>query len=78
MIPTSNARPHAIISGENEDLWFTEWGGNKIGRITVQGMVTEYQIPTKHAEPHGLAMGEKGEIWFAEECNRIGRLIIST
>lgn len=77
MIPTPNAKPHAIVTGKDGDLWFTEWKGNEIGQITVQGTITEYPIPTTHAEPHGIAIGESGDIWFAEECNQIGRLVIS-
>jgi virginiamycin B lyase len=26
LIPTPNARPHAIVAGVKSDLWFTEWG----------------------------------------------------
>lgn len=67
-----------VSLGNNGDLWFTEWMGNKIGQITVQGTITEYSIPTEHAEPHGIAIGDSGDIWFAEECNQIGRLVISS
>jgi virginiamycin B lyase len=78
VIPTPNARPHAIIPGKNGDLWFTEWGGNQISRITVEGVITEYPIPTNNAEPHGITFCPNGDIWFAEECNQIGRLTIIT
>ncbi len=72
-IPTLNARPHAIAAGKNNDLWFTEWGANKIGRISVMdGKMNEYDIPTSSAEPHGITCDENGEVWFALECNKIG------
>lgn len=62
------------MTGPDRALWFTEWGSNQIGRITMQGEITEYPIPTQNAEPHGIASGPDGAIWFAEECNKIGRL----
>ncbi|WP_460074592.1 virginiamycin B lyase family protein, partial [Priestia megaterium] len=52
----------------------TEWGSNQIGRITVNGEITEYPIPTANAEPHGIVVGSDQALWFAEECNKLGRL----
>lgn len=37
----------------------------------------EYPIPTANSEPHGMVLGPDGAIWFAEECNQIGRIVIS-
>nr|WP_223831662.1 hypothetical protein [Bacillus swezeyi] len=44
----------------------------QIGRITIDGKITEYPIPTKQSEPHGIAAGPDKSIWFAEECGKIG------
>ena len=33
-IPTASSRPEGITSGPDGNLWFTEEGGGKIGRIT--------------------------------------------
>ena len=33
-----------ITAGPDGDLWFTEYSGNKIGRITTAGVITEYPI----------------------------------
>lgn len=75
-LKTANARPHAIITGSDGALWFTQWGSNQIGRITTSGEIMEYEIPTANSEPHGIAVGADKAIWFAEECNKIGQLIL--
>jgi virginiamycin B lyase len=33
-VPTANAGLQDIVAGPDGNLWFTEGGGNKIGRIT--------------------------------------------
>ncbi|MEC5257940.1 Virginiamycin B lyase, partial [Bacillus paralicheniformis] len=65
-----------ITPGGDGTLWFTEWGAGQIGRITVNGDITEYPIPTADSEPHGIAAGPAQSIWFAEECGRIGKISI--
>jgi streptogramin lyase len=56
-------------------LWFTENSGNKIGRITTAGAITEYGIPTSASAPTGIAAGSDGTLWFTEAVgNKIGRI----
>ena len=45
-VPTVNSQPAGITVGPDGALWFTEENGHKIGRITTDGAITEYQIPT--------------------------------
>src|SRR5450759_50929 len=45
-IPTSYSEPYDITSGPGHYLWFTELNGNKIGRITPRGVITEFAVPT--------------------------------
>jgi streptogramin lyase len=60
-------------------MWFTEATGNKIGRITTAGAVTEYPIPTAASQPNGIVTGSDGNLWFTEtSANKIGRLVPST
>jgi hypothetical protein len=33
-LPTANSQPVGITSGSDRNLWFTEFNGNKIGRLT--------------------------------------------
>ena len=71
-----NTAPFAITAGPDGALWFTEYQGNKIGRITTTGQVTEYAIPTSNSVPIGIAKGPDGDLWFTEFiADKIGRVI---
>ena len=39
---SAKAEPFSITAGPDGNLWFTEWGANRIGRITPSGVVTEF------------------------------------
>jgi virginiamycin B lyase len=74
-IPTAGSQPWGIVNGRDGALWFTEWAGNKIGRVTTGGAFTEYPLPTPAAEPQGIARNSDGSLWFVESAaNRIGRI----
>jgi streptogramin lyase len=54
-------------------MWFTERTGNRIGRITASGAISEFPIPTSASEPVGIASGPSGTIWFTEAAaHKIG------
>src|SRR5436309_1017470 len=73
-IPTSFSRPQSIAAGPDGALWFTEFGGDKIGRITTAGAITEFQL-TAGSQPDGIAAGPDGALWFTEfGTDRIGRI----
>jgi virginiamycin B lyase len=75
-IPTPGSQPWGIANGRDGALWFTEWGGNKIGRVTTAGVFTEYALPTPGAKPQGIARNVDGSMWFAESAaNSIGRIV---
>lgn len=86
-LPNPNAQPWGITTGPDGALWFTEAScvrgsgsrciaGNKIGRITITGMVTEFPIPSDGGGPHGITTGPDGALWFTEYYgSRIGRLV---
>lgn len=74
--------PAGIAAGPDGNLWFTEYsyltrdthvqhGGNKIGRITTSGAITEYPIPTQYARADGIANGPAGDggLYFTESPN---------
>jgi streptogramin lyase len=77
-IPTPNSGPVPTISmtaGSDGALWFTEGAANKIGRVTVSGVVTEFAVLTADSLPCGIASGPDGNIWFTEaRANRVGRI----
>ena len=61
--------------GRDGDLWFAELNGNKIGRITPTGSITEFPIPTAGSQPNGIAAGPPGAMWFSEGGgNKIGMI----
>src|SRR4029077_10927901 len=66
--------------GPDGNLWFTEYGGNKIGRISPAGaMLAEFPIPTPGSAPNGITAGPDGNLWFVEAAmSQIGRLTPGT
>jgi virginiamycin B lyase len=70
-IPT----PKSITAGPDGNVWFTENDGNRIGRITPQGAITEFPLPSANSNPWGIASGPHGTLWFTEQgLDEIGRL----
>jgi uncharacterized delta-60 repeat protein len=87
----ADTNPAGIVAGPDGALWFTEpgiltgpnldiWsgGGQKIGRITTDGVITEYAIPTANSRPGMITVGPDKALWFGESDgnNKIGRLAI--
>src|SRR5260370_769374 len=66
-----------MAAGRDGNLWFTESGANKIGRITPAGAVTEFAVPTGNSQPEGITAGPDGSIWFTESnASKIGRFFL--
>ena len=71
-LPRHHSTPDHISRGpattDPNGLWFTEFDGNRIGRITTDGVITnEFKVPTAHSGPHMVAPGPDGNLWIAEE-----------
>jgi len=74
-IPTPDSQPRAIALGSDGNIWFGEFAGGKVGRITPLGEITEFLIPTKDAGPRALAAGADGNIWVSEfKASKVARL----
>src|SRR6266508_1365537 len=58
---TAGSGPIEIASGPDGNLWFTELDGNRIGRITTAGLITEFPVPDP---PIAIAAGPDGNLWF--------------
>src|SRR5450759_2766897 len=73
---TAGAVPEGITAGPDGNLWFTEFTGNRIGRITPLGVVTEFSAGiTAGAYPRYITAGSDGNLWFTEAVgDRIGRI----
>ena len=64
--PTTNGSPAGIASGPDGNLWFTEYGVGKVGRMTTSGVATEYPISNPLSQPIDIAAGTDGKLWFVE------------
>jgi len=72
--PSENV-PFGITTGPDGNIWYTEFSGNNIARITPSGTITEYPIPTQNAEARDITVGPDGALWFTEQgSNKIGRI----
>src|SRR5437899_12093366 len=71
--PISTHAPYAITAGLDGNLWFTEYQGDGIGRMTPYGATKRFPIdPDGFAER--IAAGPDGAAWFTDTVgNRIGR-----
>ena len=78
-VPTADCNPHAITRGPDGNVWFTEWAGNKVGRITPAGTITEFRIPFQSGA-EDITAGPDGNVWFSEwgyglnSDNNVGRV----
>ena len=73
-VPTAGSFPSGITAGPDGNLWFAESAGNKIGRITPTGAVTEFSLPASSGLT-GITAGPDGNLWFTEsDGNTIGRI----
>jgi streptogramin lyase len=87
-VPTPNDTSYAITAGPDGAMWFTESPLNspasnggwfaKIGRITTNGVITEYPLPNAMSIPAAIASGPDGALWFNElGGSNIGRITTS-
>ena len=78
----SSASPESITAGPDGNLWFTEHFAGRIGRITPDGIVTEFAdgIGTwggGFRNPNwlgGITAGPDGNLWFADSGGLVGRI----
>ncbi len=74
-LASSAAFPESIVAGPDGALWFPEYFGNKIGRITTAGAFSEYPVPTSSSGLDSITAGPDGALWFTEASgNKIGRI----
>ncbi len=74
-IKSPNNHPGDMVVGSDNNIWFVDQTGNKIGHVTHAGGITGYLIKTKKSNVVGIAHGSDGAIWFTEaHGNKIGRL----
>lgn len=74
-VPTPSSSLGGIAAGPDGNVWFVEFIGNNVGRITPSGVITEYPLPVSGARPHSIVTGPDGNLWVTEALgNKVGRL----
>ena len=76
-VPTANAVPYSIASGGPADpsLYFTEYGGGKLGRIATTGTITEAPVTDANGTPiansplRDLAYDPLGSSFYTSQGN---------
>jgi len=74
-ISTPGSQPGQITRGPGGALWFTMFAAQKIGRITTQGVITEYA--QKLIGLHGIAADANDAIWYTA-MDGLGRIDATT
>ena len=75
-LPNPASQPQGIVAGPDGALWFTETTGARIGRIALDGTISEYPLPTPTA-PSDITAGPDGALWFTEpNVDKIGRIAL--
>ena len=74
-IPTNGSNPFGIAAGPDGNVWFTENGAGKIGRITPTGSIVEFTLANAFSFPEFIAAGPDGNLWFTESGgNNVARI----
>ncbi len=72
----AKTEPESIAVGPDGNLWFSDFGSNKIGKITPSGTISEYSISGAGSEElEGITAGPDGNVWFvAEGVSKVGKI----
>jgi streptogramin lyase len=71
--------PKGVAAGRDDNIWFTEYDGDRIGRLNrkLGGTVTEFALATG-SRPQMIAAAPDGSLWFAESgTNKIARITVN-
>jgi virginiamycin B lyase len=81
-MPRPNSGPGDMTAGPDGAMWFVELSGNmdgvqpdgaRIGRITMDGRITEFEMPTRSPSPINIAVGPDRNVWFTQG-SKVGRV----
>lgn len=69
--------PYHLVFGPDGNVWFTD-SGNHIGRMTLQGQTTLFEVPTALAGLSSITVGPDSNLWFTEQSgNAVGRITLN-
>lgn len=71
--PESMRGTQGIVAGPDGAIWFTNYLGSSIGRITADGTVATYTAP-RIRFPAGITVGRDGALWFTDDSGEVGRI----
>jgi virginiamycin B lyase len=64
-ILTPESNPYQVAVDSSGNVWFTEFSGDKIGVVTTNGSMHEFQIPISSSNPTGIAVDPRSNrVWF--------------
>jgi RHS repeat-associated protein len=70
-----SSEPYGIVTGSDGNLWFTDLGTKKIGKITTSGTITEY---SSGEYPFKITSGSDKNLWFTGGItSKIGKMTTS-
>ncbi|HEV8062133.1 MAG TPA: Ig-like domain repeat protein, partial [Gemmataceae bacterium] len=70
--------PYGLAAGPDGNVWYDEGAADDIGRITPQGVVTEFPIPTPKSGAEVPVWGPDGNMWFTEYgSGQIGKVLLN-
>ena len=81
-LPRPNSGPGDITAGADGNMWFIELNGtidgrvvngNRVGRITMRGEITEFDIPSPTGSPTNVAVGPDRNVWYTKGAS-LGRV----
>jgi len=77
-IPTQGSGPRDLAMDQDNNIWFTEYDQDKIGRLNpITGYITEFSLPSSgsHALALAISSATGRNVWFTEYSNnKIGLL----
>jgi virginiamycin B lyase len=72
-LPRPNSGPGDITAGADGAMWFVELSGGmdglvtdgkRVGRISMDGAITEFSMPAQGPSPINIAVGPDGNVWY--------------
>jgi virginiamycin B lyase len=76
-LATGGALPAGIAVDSQDNIWFTEFSGNKIGLLlSGHTNVAEFPIPTSNSGPEDIHI-IGGKVWFTEQYgNKVANISV--
>ena len=73
--PTDKARPYGMAVNSKGQVFFVEFGSNKVATIDDSMQIKEYPLPDAAARPRRIAIDDKDILWYTDFARGfLGRL----